>query len=289
MRVAVSGATGFVGRHIVTSLLSRGHQVVALSSSSAPYQTHYEQVRVDVVTGDGLAQAVRACDAIIHLVGIIREQRYSFAEVHVQGTVNMLQAAQEQGVKRFIHMSALGADMQAESRYYQSKARAESLVKASPLLWTIFRPSLIFGEGDEFFGKTLYDLVNKGPVIPQIGDGSFLFRPVWVGDVARAFTQALDYSPSKRQTYPLVGPDILSFKEMLLLLRQARGYEKKPLVSIPLRLMKLTLPLMQILPHPPISTDQFRMLLAGNSSEDMSAAQVFDLEQLSLKKFLQGP
>lgn len=293
MRVLVTGASGFVGSHLVDTLTASGHEVIVLSRQAATLPPASSSVTV--LTGDITdPSSLEACaktlqnkpdtsvDAVIHLVGIIREKgNATFERVHVDGTRNMIELAKQLSARRFVHMSALGSTPNSESGYFTSKARAETLVRESGLAATIFRPSLIFGVGDEFFGDTLKQLVSLPPVIPQIGDGSFPFRPVWIGDVCEAFCQALSRAVSVGATYDLVGPVEYSFRQLLELTRDAVG-NNKPIVPVPLPLMRFGVPLMQVLPNPPITRDQFIMLLAGNTSDPSVATDVFDLEMRPL-------
>ncbi|MDQ3396475.1 MAG: complex I NDUFA9 subunit family protein [Deinococcota bacterium] len=285
MKVLVTGASGFVGGHICDYLLTRGHSVTALSRSGKA-QAGVIAVKGDVTTGEGLSFALSGAGAVIHLVGIIKERppQVTFEKVHVEGTRQVLQAAEGAGVRRYLQMSALGAN-EGASRYFDSKARAEALVKASGLDWTVFRPSLIFGVGDDFFGHVLKGLVQSGPVVPQIGDGHFPFRPVWIGDVARAFEQSLSRPVTLGKSYDLVGPVEYSLAELLKLMKRALGV-KKPVVPVPLTLMRLSLPALQLLPNPPITHDQFKMLLAGNTGDPREAGEVFDLEMRRLEEEL---
>ncbi|MEM6430989.1 MAG: complex I NDUFA9 subunit family protein [Deinococcota bacterium] len=299
MRVLVTGASGFVGSHLVRHLVDTGHEVIALARSTpGSEQAGSEQVGVLTVLGDitdatsleavgsKLNTQNSTVDAVIHLVGIIREQgNATFDAIHVEGTKNVLDLAKQLGVKRFIHMSALGSKLDSESRYFKTKAQAEAYVRASGLIFTIFRPSLIFGEGDEFFGDILKELVSLPPVVPQIGDGKFPFRPVWVGDVANAFTQALTRSATESEAYDLVGPHEYTFRELLDLMQAALGTSKQ-VVPVPLILMRLGVPVMQILPKPPITQDQFMMLLAGNTGELEPITDIFDLELRALPDVL---
>lgn len=282
MRVLVTGASGFVGRQVTARLLEHGHEVVTLTRhvtpDGAPPNARLRHVRGDVVTGAGLEEAMAGTQAALHLVGIIRERggRVTFERVHVEGTRQVLAAAAAAGVERYLHMSALGAERGSASGYADSKARAEALVAASGLAWTILRPSLIFGPGSEFFGKTLKNLVRLPPVIPQLGDGSFPFRPVWAGDVSLAFARALERPATALERYDVVGPVEYSFRELLELVRGALGV-RKPIVSVPLPLMRLALPVLALLPEPPITRDQFVMLLAGNTGDPEPARAAFDL------------
>lgn len=279
MKILVTGASGFVGGHLVRYLLEQHHEVIGLSrNGTGEVLPGLTWAAGDVVTGEGLLGAMSGAQAVIHLVGIIREggESETFDKVHVEGTRQVLAATAKSGLKRYLHMSALGAVQGSPSGYLGTKAKAEAMVKQSTLDWTIFKPSLIFGEGDDFFGHVLKDLVTAAPVIPQIGDGHFLFRPVWIGDVVRAFAQALEQPATIHQTYTLVGPTEYSFRELLLLMKKVLDINK-PIVPVPLALMKLGIPLLQILPKPPITKDQFLMLLAGNTGDPGEAQAAFDL------------
>jgi NADH dehydrogenase len=283
--ILVTGASGFVGGWLTHHLLEQGHSVLALSRHPPPRQERLTPVQGDVVTGQGL-EAVKSAAAVIHLVGIIREHGEStFEKVHVEGTRNVLAAAREAGVERFIHMSALGAQQGSPSRYFDTKAQAEALVRESGLGWTVLRPSLIFGQGDDFFGHVLKDLVTSGPVIPQIGDGHFPLRPVWIGDVVRTFAQSIERSAAIKQSFELVGPTEYTFAELLRLMKQALGV-RKPIIPVPLPLMRAALPLLQRLPAPPLTRDQFLMLLAGSTGNPQRQLEVFDLPMATLPEKL---
>lgn len=285
MNVLVTGASGFVGRHLCDHLRAQGHHVIALVRRPLPEQPGLKTVVGDVVSGAGLMDAMAHVEAVIHLVGIIREVgAATFERVHVEGTRNVVGAAREAGVARYVQMSALGAAKGTKSRYFETKAKAEEIVRGSGLGWTIFRPSLIFGVGDEFFGKTLKGLM-AAPVIPQIGDGSFPFRPIYVGDVARAFEQALVRPATIGHSYDLVGPTEYTFRELLLLVRTALG-SRKPLVPIPLWTMRLAVTLFERLPNPPITRDQFVMLLMGNTADPGPMLAAFDLPMEALPDHL---
>ncbi len=283
MKVAVTGATGFVGTHVCRQLVTDGHQVRGLSRSAEGIPSGIEHIEGDVTTGAGLQEALKDADAVIHLVGIIREHNSAtFEEVHVSGTRNVIAAMQAGGVRRLVHMSALGAHADADSRYQSTKAAAEQLVRESDLDWTIMRPSLIFGVGDDFFGNVLRNLVRQPPVVPVVGTGEYPFRPIAILDVAMAFSRALVRTATVQHSFDLVGPRDYTLRELLLLVRSELGL-RKPLLNVPLPLMHLGTRLFRLLPNPPITRDELLMLLAGNTGEPEPARTALGLELLELE------
>lgn len=286
MKIAVTGATGFVGTHICRQLLRDSHQVTGLSRSAEDILPGIEHIKGDVTTGKGLTEAFSGVDAVIHLVGIIRESgAATFEDVHVTGTQNVISAMETAGVRRLIHMSALGAESGANSSYQSTKAQAEQKVRNSDMAWTIMRPSLIFGIGDDFFGDTLRNLVRQPPIVPVVGSGDYPFSPVSIEDVAIAFSRALERPETIGQSYDLVGPREYTLRELLLLVRKELGL-KKPLVNVPLPFMHLGTWLFKILPNPPITRDELLMLLSGNTGSTEPAQSAFDLELTPLESNL---
>lgn len=284
MKILVIGGSGFVGTYLTRHLLDQGHSVTVASRKGQGPVQGARYVSADAGKNTGLTQAAQGQDAVIYLVGVIREQGdQTFVQAHVDGVRNSLQAAQNVGIRRFVHMSALGAAKGTGSRYFETKAQGEELVQSYGLEWTILRPSLIFGPGDDFFGGTLRRLVEAlTPFIPQIGDGHFPFRPVWIGDVAAAFEQSLRLGRTVGSSYDLVGPKEYTFRELLLLVRDALG-SHKPLLPVPLFLMDLVVPLISPLPFSPITKDQYLMLKAGNTADPSLMRSTFQLEGRSLE------
>ncbi|RTH36725.1 NADH(P)-binding protein [Thermus scotoductus] len=261
MRVFVVGGTGFVGQEVVRLLLARGHTPLVLARRSRPLPEGAVLVEGDIARE---VPDLEGVEAAIYLAGIIRERGQTFRAVHVDGVRNLLKAMERAGVGRLLHMSALGARPEAPSRYHRTKAEGEALVRQSGLSHAIFRPSLIFGPGDEFFGGVLRGLVCAPlPFVPLIGDGSFPFRPVYVGDVAEVFVGALERG--LEGIYDLVGPKEYTFRELLQLVMEVLG-RRKPFLSLPLWLMDRLVPLLSPLPFSPLTLDQYLMLKEGNTA-----------------------
>jgi len=275
MRVFVTGATGYVGRPLVQALLAEGHQVVSLERPGS--RRRWAPAGVTVATGNilqpaGLAAAMAGCDAVIHLVGIIREVRrrgITMDSVHRQGTEHLLAAAQAAGVRRWLQMSALGTRAGATSGYHRSKWAGEEAVRRSGLDWTIFRPSVVFGAGGPGpnFVQQLADLVRLAPVVPVIGDGTAPLQPVGVRDVARAFARALVTPASIGKTYEVGGPAVVTYEEILRAIAAHYGKKLRPL-HLPIGLMAALVPALQHAPGFPLTMDQLTMLREGNACAD---------------------
>lgn len=263
MKIFVAGGTGFVGEHLVRELLGSGHSVRLLVHSHGTSGGEVEQVTGDITRPETFESSVSGCDAVINLVGIIREspsRGVTFEKLHVQATAAMLKAASTAGIRRYLQMSALGTRPDAVSAYHRTKWRAEEQVRESGLEWTIFRPSLIFGPHDAFINMLAAQL-RRAPVMPVIGSGSYRVQPIHADDVARCFTRALALPETIGQTYELCGKDRLSYESLLDMIAAAMGRSRPNKPHLPLGLMKLVIPVMQNIPQFPITMDQLQMLL----------------------------
>jgi NADH dehydrogenase len=270
MRVFITGGTGFVGREVVRQLLAAGHEPVCLvrpgSEGKLPTRQRLEIRHGDVTEPASLDGALRGCQAVIHLVGIIREfpeRGVTFDRLHRQATANLVAAAEAQQVMRFLHMSSNGVGEKAATGYYRSKWQAEQILRGSGLGWTIFRPSVIFGAEDDFCNR-LAELVRRLPVVPVIGDGRYLIAPVAVEDVAAGFVAALATPASEGRIYSVCGLESYSFDELLNQIGRALGRSRVSKAHHPLFLAKPLVASLQFLPGFPLTSDQLTMLVAGN-------------------------
>lgn len=268
MKVFITGASGFVGSEIVQQLEQSGHQIRALlrsqNKSAAP--SAHETVIGDTTDPLSLEGKLAGCDAVINLVGIIREfsgKGITFTRLHTESTRNLLQAAEQQGVKRFLQMSANGARENASTDYHKTKWAAEELVRQSALDWTIFRPSLIFGAHDQFVNM-LAGIIRKSPLVPVMGDGRYRLQPVSVKDVATGFVRALDTPESYGKTYHCGGPQAYTYDEILDLIGAALGKKSVCKIHQPLILMKPLVATLQSISLFPMTSGQLHMLLEEN-------------------------
>lgn len=264
MKIFLSGGTGFVGGHVRKALLEQGHQVTLLSHRrSGKFEAGLVPVEGDVTKPDTYARELAGCDAVINLVGIIREfpaRGITFQRLHVEATRNLVDAAKEGGIRRFLQMSALGTREGATSNYHRSKYQAEECLRSSGLDHTIFRPSIIFGPEDDFINK-LAGLIRTLPAVPVIGDGSYRLQPIAADDVARCFATALEMQETIGKTFELCGSTRLSYNELLDTIGRVLGKKHVLKVPNPLGLMKLVIPLFQSIPAFPITMDQLTMLV----------------------------
>ena len=267
MKIFIAGGTGFVGGHLTTELLKRGHELILLShAGSGSVQPGINLCKGDVTDPASYQQAMKGCDAAINLVGIIREfpaKGVTFERLHVQAAQAMVQAAQHAGVLRYLQMSALGTRLDAVSGYHRTKWRGEEIVRGSGLAWTIFRPSLIFGPKDAFVNM-LADNLRLAPVMPTMGDGTYRLQPIHGADVARCFADALEKPETAGQTFELCGADRLTYRQLLDAVAEAlgKGHPWKP--ALPLSLMKPIIKALQGVKAFPITLDQLQMLLEEN-------------------------
>lgn len=289
MKVFVTGGTGFVGNEVVRQLVAQGHEVAALVRSGSESKLDMgksDRVKIhlgDVTEPDSLPQAMQGCDAVIHLVGIIREfpdKGVTFKRLHVEGSRNVIEAAVAQGIKRYLHMSANGVCLEAKTRYHQTKWQAEQILRDAPLDWTIFRPSLMFGQGGEFV-EMLAGLIRKLPVVPVIGDGQYRIQPVSVHQVAETFVKALNLPETIGQIYQLGGSESYTYDEILDLTGKALGKDHVHKMHQPVAMVKPFVKLLEGFEKFPLTQDQLAMLLEGNECDIQSWAETFSIQPIS--------
>jgi uncharacterized protein YbjT (DUF2867 family) len=265
MKVAVLGATGFVGSHLVPHLVRGGHTVRAISRRGrrlAGWGTEVQPLAADVETGAGLGAALTGVDALVHLVAIPREaDGRTFEAVNVWGVENMLTAAQAAGVHRIVHLSVLGVSDDRRLAYLSSKWRGEQLVRERGNGWVVIRPSILFGTGDGFFNLIKVTLTWWSPGVVAIpGDGQTRFQPLSVDDLAVAVERSLIDRERAESVYELGGPDYLTYRQIVDAVMQATGKPRLKL-NMPVPLLRaMTAVTDRVLPAFPVSHDQVASL-----------------------------
>jgi len=290
MRIFIAGGTGFVGAHLVEALRKKGHELrLLVHRRSSGNRGGVDQVEGDVASLESFVQAVNGCDAVINLVGIIREfpsRGITFERLHVLATANMLAATRTAGIRRYLQMSALGTRPDAVSCYHQTKFRAEELVRSSALDATILRPSLIYGPRDAFVNM-LAGQLRLAPFMPVIGSGTYRLQPIHADDVARCFALALEMHETVGQCYELCGNDRLTYVELLNAIALAMGKAVPLKPHLPLGLMRVIIPVLQRVPQFPITMDQLQMLIEENIC-DGCWKKIFRFEPQDFQKGIQA-
>ncbi|HVH67249.1 MAG TPA: complex I NDUFA9 subunit family protein [Gemmatimonadales bacterium] len=296
MLIAVTGATGFVGRHVAATLVRRGHTVRLLVRDPRRAAV-LQPLPAQTVTGDladsaALTALVRGADAVVHLVGIIVEVGCAtFEAVHVEGTRRLLTAARDGGTTRWVQMSAVGARVDATATpYHRTKWLAEELVRASGIGHAIFRPSIISGPESAPI-RTLARLHRWSLAVPVFGDGRFPTQPVWIEDVALAFARAVE-NPATSGAFELGGPVPLSYEEFVRAIGRAAGHPR-PLVHLPLVVARAGARVFDVLGRAaPLTSDQLQMLIEGSATPANAIESVFGIRPLpfeeGLRRYLGG-
>jgi NADH dehydrogenase len=267
VKILVTGGTGFVGSPIVRALVDAGHTVRVLKrepgrSASLPGQ---EAVQGDMTDAATLRHAVEGQDAVVHLVAILSGRREEFERVMEQGTRDLVAAAREAGVRRFVLMSALGTSERTKDLvpYYHAKWDMEQTVKSSGLDHVIFRPSFVFGRGGGAL-QQFARIAKLSPVTPIVGRGTQRIQPIWVEDVAAYFAAGVELPAAANRTFELGGPDIVTWNELWSRLKSALG-TRRPSIHLPFGLMRAQAAVLEKLPKPPVTRDQLTMLAAGDN------------------------
>ncbi len=268
MKILLTGGTGFVGSGIRRELRSLGHDVRMLvrpaSAGKIDVREGVEVMVGDVLDTQACLRATTGCDAVVHLVGIRREipqEGITYEALHTEATYAVVDAARRNGVQRIVHMSSLGTREDAPSGYHRTKAEAEKIVKESGIRWTIFRPSVIFGPGDEFH-PLMADLVHR-PIVPVIDGGKALIQPVAHRNVVGPMARSLTMPETQGKVFEIGGPERYAFDDILH--RIARHYGVWPnTVAVSSRFAKPMVKFAQRFRSFPLTLDELHMLLEDN-------------------------
>jgi uncharacterized protein YbjT (DUF2867 family) len=270
--VAVFGGSGFLGRYTVRALAKAGYRVRVgvrrpnLGNYLVPMGQvgQIQVVKANIANADHVASVVSGADAVINLVGIMRQSgRQRFQRIHRDAPDALAKAAMNAGAQTFVHVSSLGVSQNSPSLYARTNAEGEMRVREAFPAATIFRPSLMFGPEDNFFNR-FAGMARMWRAVPLIGGGQTKFQPVYVGDVAAAIEKSVvDPAAARGRTYELAGPSVYTFKDMMeLMLRET--YRKAALVPIPFGLAAFGASLANLTPWPPITPDQVKLLKSDN-------------------------
>jgi NADH dehydrogenase len=289
--ILVTGGTGFVGPHVVHALRARELPVRVLVRDTS-HGTRAAAWGAELAVGDvtdpaSLRAATAGADTVVHLVSIIKGSRADFDRVMSGGTRNLVAAAKDAGVRRFVLMSALGVNEQTKNAvpYFAAKWEMEQAVKESGIEHVIFRPSFVFGT-DGGALPTFIRLARFAPVTPIVGSGTLRLQPIWVEDVAEHFARAIDLGPAANRTFELGGPDAPTWNEFWERLKRVLG-SRRPSIHVPVAALRLQAALTEKLPGAPVTRDQLTMLLLGdNVVTSPDAVETFKLPLVPLDEQL---
>lgn len=289
--VTIFGGSGFIGSYVVQKLAKLGYRikVVCRSKESAKHLRVFGPtgkvvgIACDITDKKAVIEAVRGSDIVINLIGILYPQNgHGFAAIHAHAAERIAKESANAGVKRFIHVSALGVNHNPQSRYARSKYNGEQAVQAAFPHATVLRPSVVFGREDNFINM-FASMARISPVLPLIGGGKTRFQPVYVGDVADAIVMACSRKRMVGMCYELGGPDVMTFKEIVQFILKTM-HKKRVLLTVPFGLAKFKAMFLELLPHPMLTRDQVILLKSDNVvSPEMAGFADIDIQPKSMK------
>ena len=294
MNILLTGASGFIGHHVLQSLEQHNHKVIACCRS--PEKLFFKTENTDSLQLNYLNMMdekdwvpyLKNIDAVINCVGIIAESNnQTFHTLHAQVPIVLFKAAEQAGVKKVIQISALGADDLAQSTYHLSKKAADDVLRKLDIDWTVLQPSIVYGDGAQ--SMALFHALAALPVHALIDGGKQLIQPIHVSDVAATIIQCFSADSAARITLPLVGPEAISFKQLLEQLRQRLG--KKPAIafSLPGELAQHSVFIGKWLGEPTFNAENIAMLRRGNSADATPIKQFLGRSTKSLQQLLLTP
>jgi len=281
LRIAITGASGFVGRHLVRVLSGKGHNLRLIVHRRRPQDDSDPSIEIvegDVHNIDSLKKAFAGIDVVYHLVGLIVETKeQTFEKTVAIGTAHVVEACLRCGVGRIIYLSAAGTSPSAEAKYHQSKWKAEETVRNSGIDYVIFRPSVIFGEGDGFINMVVR-MIEKYPVMPIVGDGKYQFQPVYIKDLASVMVDAPANVKALHRTIEVGGPDRLEYMGILNILK-IKLNKKRANIHLPFWLMMIIASILERIMKPaPLTRDQLLMLRSGNICDNSQLLDIFNIK-----------
>lgn len=292
----ITGATGYIGRHLVKRLVEQGERPRCLVRNKQSAANVLPLDKIELVEGstldlEALKEAVQGIDTIVHAAFLTADRKQKagsrYEETNVGGTMNLIAAARAAGVTRVIEISGLGTRPDKAGSYMQGRYLAEKLLMESGLGWTIIRPSVLFG-ADAPFIKGLVDLIKGSPVVPLLGGGKISFQPIYVEDVVSVILKVMrEPEKARGKIYTIGGPEYYTFTQIVDLLLKATGKQRLKLPA-PLPLVGIGAAGMELLlPQPPITPAAMTLFTFDNTTELNSVERDFGFTPISFKKYLE--
>src|SRR5713101_4199006 len=294
--ILITGATGYIGRHLVARLIAQGERPRCLVRDINRAKRTLPVGKVELVTGattspDSLDAAVHGVDTIIHAAFLTADNKQSagneYEKTNVQGTANLIKAAKKAGIKCIIEISGLGTKPDKPGSYMQGRFLAEKMLKESGLEWTIIQPSVLFGK-DAPFIKGLADLIRSAPVVPLIGGGKVMFQPIYVEDVVTVILKVLaDPARTNGKTYIIGGPAYYSFTQVVDALLHAM-HKTRIKAPAPTLLVCVGAAVMEaVLPRPPLTKAAMALFSFDNTTDLNAVERDFGLTPMSFTRYLE--
>ncbi len=294
--ILITGATGYIGRHLVSRLVAQGELPRCLvrninRAASILAVDNVEFVLGDTISSATLDTAVQGVDTIVHAAFIRGDLKQSagnnYEETNVQGTANLIKAAKKAGVKRIIEISGLGTKPDKPGSYMQGRYMAEKMLKESGLDWTIIQPSVLFGKNAPFI-KGLTDLIRTAPVVPLVGGGKVMFQPIYIEDVVTVIVRVLEEPErTKNKTYTIGGPEYFSYTQIIDALLQAM-HKKRLKAPAPTLLVGVGAAVMEaVLPKPPLTKAAMMLFTFDNTTDLKSVERDFGFTPVSFTTYLE--
>ncbi len=293
--ILITGATGYIGRHLVSRLVAQGERPRCLVRDIKRAAAILPADQVELAQGDtinpaSLKVAVHGIDTIVHAAFITADQKESagnhYEDTNVRGTANLIQAAKDAGVKRIIEISGLGTKQDKPGSYMQGRYLSEKMLKESGLAWTIIQPSVLFGK-DAPFIKGLTDLIRTAPVVPLIGGGKTMFQPIYVEDVVTVIIKVLeDGERTDGKTYTIGGPAYYSFSQVIDILLNTM-HKTRIKVPAPMALVGVGASMMEaVMPKPPLTKAAMTLFSFNNTTDLQSVERDFGFIPESFTNYL---
>jgi uncharacterized protein YbjT (DUF2867 family) len=285
MVILLTGASGFIGRHLSSALRSAGHRVIEARRVVTDPSQHVEADFTRDLDAAAWLPKLIGVDCVINAVGILRERgEQTFERIHTEAPRALFEACTRAGVRRVIQISALGAGT-GQSGYFRSKHAADEFLETCPLNWTIVQPSVVFGPGGT--SARLFTMLASLPVIPLPGRGTQSVQPVHIDDVVDAIVRLVAREGPSKTRVPIVGPRALELREFLAQLRAAMGLRPAFTINVPMGLMRMSASVAQWLPNSLLDRETLAMLEAGNVADPASTVALLGHAPREAKLFVE--